>query len=103
MNKTSVCYNTVVTFILSLVKVVLYTIVAITTLATIGVNAASLITAVGAAALAAGLALRDSLSNLASGMIILLNKPFVAGDLLEFEGVKGRVESIKIFYNNSYA
>lgn len=98
MNKTSVCYNTVVTFILSLVKVVLYTIVAITTLATIGVNAASLITAV-----AAGLALRDSLSNLASGMIILLNKPFVAGDLLEFEGVKGRVESIKIFYNNSYA
>ena len=76
----------------------LYLIVAITALATIGVNVASLITAVGAAALTAGLALQDSLSNLASGMIILFNKPFVAGDILEFEGLKGRVTSIKIFF-----
>ena len=90
--------HTAVTFIISLVKVILYIIVAITALATIGVNVASLITAVGAAALTAGLALQDSLSNLASGMIILFNKPFVAGDILEFEGIKGRVENIKIFF-----
>ena len=83
---------------LSFVKVLLYIIIAITALATIGVNVASLLTAVGAAALTAGLALQDSLSNLASGMIILLNKPFVAGDILEFEGIKGRVENIKIFF-----
>ena len=90
--------HTAVTFILSFVKVLLYIIIAITALATIGVNIASLLTAVGAAALTAGLALQDSLSNLASGMIILLNKPFVAGDILEFEGIKGRVENIKIFF-----
>ena len=90
--------HTAVTFILSFVKVLLYIIIAITALATIGVNVASLLTAVGAAALTAGLALQDSLSNLASGMIILLNKPFVAGDILEFEGIKGRVENIKIFF-----
>lgn len=95
--KTSI-EHTAVTFIMSLVKVVMYLIVAITALATIGVNVASLITAVGAAALTAGLALQDSLSNLASGMIILLNKPFVAGDILEFEGITGRVENIKIFF-----
>lgn len=95
--KTSI-EHTAVTFIMSLAKVVMYLIVAITALATIGVNVASLITAVGAAALTAGLALQDSLSNLASGMIILLNKPFVAGDILEFEGITGRVENIKIFF-----
>lgn len=90
--------HTAVTFVVSLVKVILYIIIAITALATIGVNVASLITAVGAAALTAGLALQDSLSNLASGMIILFNKPFVAGDILEFEGIKGKVENIKIFF-----
>lgn len=97
LNKTNIDH-TGVTFVLSLVKVILYLIIAITALATIGVNVASLITAVGAAALTAGLALQDSLSNLASGMIILFNKPFVAGDILEFEGIKGRVENIKIFF-----
>lgn len=97
LNKTNIDH-TAVTFVVSLAKVLLYIIIAITALATIGVNVASLITAVGAAALTAGLALQDSLSNLASGMIILFNKPFVAGDILEFEGIKGRVENIKIFF-----
>lgn len=97
LTKTNIDH-TAVTFVLSFVKVLLYIIIAITALATIGVNVASLLTAVGAAALTAGLALQDSLSNLASGMIILLNKPFVAGDILEFEGIKGRVENIKIFF-----
>ncbi len=90
--------HTAVTFIISLVKVLLYLVVAITALATIGVNVASLITAVGAAALTAGLALQDSLSNVASGLTILLSKPFVAGDILEFEGITGSVENIKIFF-----
>ena len=90
--------HTAVTFILSFVRVAMYLIVIVTALATVGVNVASIITAVGAAALTAGLALQDSLSNLASGMIILFNKPFVAGDMLEFEGVVGRVKDIKIFF-----
>lgn len=95
--KTSIDY-TAVTFLLSLIRVVLYACVAVTALGTIGVNVTSLITAIGAAALTAGLALQDSLSNVASGMIILINKPFVAGDILEFEGIKGRVEHIKLFF-----
>ncbi len=97
LSKTNIDH-TAVTFILSFVRVILYLLVVITALATIGVNVTSLITAVGAAALTAGLALQDSLSNLASGLIILLNKPFVAGDILEFEGITGRVENIKIFF-----
>lgn len=89
--------HTAVTFFLSIIKVLLYLIIAVTALSTVGVNVTSLITAIGAAALAAGLALQDTLSNIASGLIILLNKPFVADDILEFEGIKGRVQSIKIF------
>ncbi len=97
MSKTNI-EHTAITFLLSFIKVLLYFIVVITALATIGVNVTSLITAVGAAALTAGLALQDSLSNMVSGIIILFNKPFVAGDLLEFEGVRGKVESIQIFF-----
>lgn len=95
--KTSI-EHTAITFILSFVRVILYLIVVVTALSTIGVNVASLITAIGAAALTAGLALQDTLGNLASGMIILLSKPFVAGDILEFEGITGRVENIKVFF-----
>lgn len=97
LSKTNIDH-TAITFIISFVQLTLYLLVAITALATIGINVSSLITAVGAAALTAGLALQDSLSNLASGLIILLNKPFVAGDILEFEGITGRVKSIKIFF-----
>lgn len=95
--KTSIDH-TAITFILSFLRVILYVIVVITALSTIGVNVASLITAVGAAALTAGLALQDTLGNLASGMIILLSKPFIAGDILEFEGITGKVENIKVFF-----
>jgi small conductance mechanosensitive channel len=89
--------HTAVTFALSIIKVFLYLVLIITALSTLGVNVTSIVTTIGAGVLAAGLALQDTLSNIASGMIILLNKPFVAGDILEFEGLKGRVQSIKIF------
>lgn len=84
-------------FVLSVLKVIFYFIVAVTALGTIGVNVASLITALGAAALTAGLALQDLLKNVVSGLVILINKPFVSGNILDFEGVKGTVEEINIF------
>lgn len=84
-------------FVLSVLKVIFYFIVAVTALGTIGVNVASLITALGAAALTAGLASQDLLKNVVSGLVILINKPFVSGNILDFEGVKGTVEEINIF------
>lgn len=89
--------HTVATFIVSMTKVILYPFVVVTSLSTVGVNVTSLIAALSALALTAGLALKDSLGNVASGLVILLNKPFVAGDILEFEGIKGTVSSIRIF------
>lgn len=96
--KKSKIEHTTKTFIFSFTKIILYFIVAITALSTIGVNVSSLLTALGAAALTAGLALQDNLKNFVSGMVILLNKPFVAGDVLEFEDLTGSVESINVFY-----
>lgn len=89
--------HTAVTFITSVAKVILYIFVIITVLSTLGVNVTSIITAVGAAAITAGLALQNSLSNIASGVIILLTKPFAAGDRLEIDGIKCTVKNIKIF------
>lgn len=89
--------HTAKTFIISTVRLFLYFVLIITVLSTLGVNVSSIIAALGAAVFAAGFALQDTLRNLVSGLIILINKPFVAGDILEFEGIKGTVSSIKIF------
>lgn len=63
----------------------------------LGVESASLITVIGAAGLAIGLALQGSLSNLAGGVLILLLKPFRVGDWISAQGVDGTVSEISIF------
>lgn len=95
--KSKVDY-TVVTFITSIVKVLLYFVVIIAALAEVGINVTSIITALGAGLVTAGLAMQSTLSNLASGVVIIINKPIKAGDIIEFEGLKGRVEQVKLFY-----
>ena len=92
--------RTVITFFFSILKIVLYLIVVMTALSTIGVNVSSIITTFAAAAITAGLALQESLGNVASGVVILISKPFVAGDILEFEGIKGYVRSSRLTANN---
>lgn len=89
--------HTINTFVFSALKILLYLILVITALATIGVDVSSILATFAAAALTAGLALQESLGNIASGVVILISKPFVAGDILEFEGVKGKVENIRLF------
>jgi small conductance mechanosensitive channel len=63
----------------------------------LGVESASLITIIGAAGLAIGLALQGSLSNFAGGVLILLLKPFRVGDYISAQGVDGTVFEISIF------
>lgn len=85
-------------FVSSLVKIILYIIVITIALGMLGVPMTSIITVIGAAGLAVGLALQSSLTNLAGGFIILFNKPFKSGDFIETNGQKGSVESISILY-----
>ena len=90
--------NAAKSFLLSLIKIILYVNVMIMVLSALKVPMSSIITIFGAAGLAISLALQNCLSNLAGGFIILFSKPFVAGDLLEVDGSLGRVESISILY-----
>ena len=62
-----------------------------------GISTASFVALISAAGLAISLALKDSLSNLANGFIILGSKPFVVGDYVAVNGVEGTVKSIGFF------
>lgn len=86
-----------VNFIASIAKSVLLLFVTIAALDRLGVNTASLVALVGAAGLAIGFALQGSLQNLASGVMLIIFRPFTAGDQVETAGVNGVVEAIGIF------
>ena len=91
-------------FIKSLVRITLYTIVIVIALSSTKiVDMSSLVAIIGAAGLAVGLALQNSLSNLAGGFIILFSKPFSVGDFIESNGVSGKVDNITILYTRLMA
>jgi small conductance mechanosensitive channel len=87
-----------VSFLCSLSQTLLKIIVAITAAAQLGMNITSIIAALGAAGLTIGLALKDSMSNIACGAQIIFTKPFRVGDYLLLEGVEGTVERIEIMF-----
>ena len=96
--KKSKADPTVSTFLHSIVGVTLKIIIVICALSTLGVDMTTIIATVGAATVTIGLALKDSLSNVASGTLIILNKKFKIGDYLETEGLKGKVVKIDMMY-----
>jgi len=63
----------------------------------LGINTSSFLTVIGAAGLAVGLALKDSLSNFSAGTMLVLFRPFKIGDLITAAGVTGFVKEISIF------
>lgn len=85
-------------FIGSLVSIVLRILLLISVASMIGVETTSFIAMIGAAGLAIGLALQGSLANFAGGVLIMLFRPFRAGDWIEAQGVSGSVDNIQIFH-----
>lgn len=85
-------------FICSLVGIVLKVLLLVSVASMIGVETTSFIAVIGAAGLAIGLALQGSLANFAGGVLIMLFRPFRAGDWIEAQGVSGSVDSIQIFH-----
>ncbi len=79
------------------VRTLLYILLLIIVLGTLGVSVVSLVAVLSAAFAAVALALKDSLSNLASGMLIIANKPFERGDYIETSAVTGVVDEIHLF------
>jgi small conductance mechanosensitive channel len=86
-----------VNFISSIASVALLLFVIVASLNQIGVDTTSLIALLGAAGLAIGLSLQDSLKNFAAGVMLVIFKPFREGDFVEAAGVAGVVEHIQIF------
>lgn len=76
---------------------VLVLVVVIAALDRLGVNTTSLVALIGAAGLAVGLALKDSLQNFAAGVMLLMFRPFAKGDFVEAGGTQGVVVAIGIF------
>lgn len=85
-------------FLVSLVRILLYVMVIIMALSVLNVPMSSIITIFGAAGLAVSLALQNCLSNLCGGFIILFSKPFTSGDTIELDGTVGKVDAISILY-----
>ena len=88
----------VITFISSMVSILLKVLVGITAAAQLGFDVTSIITAVGALGVTVGLALKDSMSNVASGVQILFTHTFRVGDYLVVDGVEGTVDRIEMMF-----
>ncbi len=89
--------NMLINFISSILSSLLLLFVIVASLDQLGVNTSSLIAIVGAAGLAIGLSLQDSLKNFAAGVLLVVFRPFKEGHFIEAAGVSGVVESISIF------
>jgi small conductance mechanosensitive channel len=89
--------KTIVSFLGNLGYMLLMTLVVLMAIGKLGVNTTSFVAVVGAAGLAVGLALQGSLSNFASGVLLIIFRPFKAGDFVEAGGAAGIVEEIQVF------
>jgi len=83
--------KTLESFVCNLARMVLLTFVIIASVSALGIQTTSFIAVIGAAGLAIGLALQGSLSNFASGVLIVLFRPYKVGDWVEAAGVAGTI------------
>ena len=79
-------------FLIICVRVLCIVIIAISAMSALGISSAGLLAALGGAAVAVSLALKDSLSNLAAGILLLLSHPFATGDYIEADDLAGTVQ-----------
>ena len=86
-----------VKFMGSVTYAVLLMLVVISALGKLGINTTSFVAIVGAAGLAIGFAFQGTLGNLASGVMLILFRPFKTGDYIEAGGTAGTVEEVQIF------
>jgi len=89
--------TTVADFLSALVRYGIIAFTLIAALGRIGVQTTSVIAILGAAGLAVGLALKDSLSNLAAGVLLVIFRHFRAGEFVDLGGIMGTVMNVQIF------
>ncbi|MEM7679379.1 MAG: mechanosensitive ion channel domain-containing protein [Pseudomonadota bacterium] len=89
--------STLKSFLGGLAKYIILAVALVTVLGQFGVQTASLLAVLGAAGLAIGLALQGTLSNVASGVMLLILRPFNVGDYVEASGIGGSVKDLGLF------
>lgn len=87
-------------FIAQVIYVISLVVMIIAALGTIGIQTNSIIAVLGTAGVAIALGLKDSLSSVASGIVLIILRPFKRGDLIEVGGLTGNVEAINLFNTN---
>jgi small conductance mechanosensitive channel len=90
--------ETLTKFLSSAIYGLLLTLVVITALSQAGVKTTSFIAIIGTIGLAIGLAFKDNLSNLSSGVMIIIFRPIKTGEFVDVAGVSGTVEEINVFH-----
>lgn len=88
----------VISFVRSILDICLKFLVLVTAIAQLGVNISSLVTVLATAGAAIVLGLKDSMTGVVSGMIILFAKPFTKGDVIEVNGYIGKIQEIQLLY-----
>ena len=89
--------DTLVAFLSNIIYALLLAIVILAALDKLGVPVTSALAILGAAGLAIGLALKDSLGNFAAGVMLVFFRPFKKGDFVEVAGLAGTVDEVRIF------
>lgn len=84
-------------FFKSLILVTLRVLVILIFLSQLGINVSTIVTAIGAATVTVGLALQDTLGNVASGILLIFTHPFKEGDYLKIDQDEGTVTKISLF------
>lgn len=97
LNSTDRLEPTVAKFLSNLIRYALWVVVAVTVLTQFGVQTTSIIAALGGLTLAVGLALQGTLSNVAAGVMILIQRPFRVGEAITAGTVTGTVRAIGLF------
>ena len=90
--------HSLITFLLSLIKITLMFLLIIVVIGIMGIETSSFIAIFASAGVAIGMALSGTLQNFAGGVLILLIKPYKVGDYIEFGNYKGHVKEIQIFH-----
>ena len=89
--------NAIITFIVNATKVACVTVIIAIILQTCGVASSTIVAVLGAAGATIALALKDSLANVAGGIMIIITHPFVQGDIVKIGNERGVVERIDLF------
>ena len=98
LDKSKKIDNTLRGFVTSAIKAALWVIALIIVANALGIDTASLVAVVGIIGLALSLSVQNILSNLFSGLTLLITKPFAAGDFVEIAGKTGIVKTVGLFY-----